>query len=96
MKTETAAVITQPRVRIEHLVGVVAPVKRRLAAEPEGGAALLDCGLAVAGAREALVGISVARGAVAVGVALVVDGKACAAGIAKSAKPKATASRAKR
>ena len=49
MKTETAsAVIARPRVRIEHLVGVVTLVERRLAAEPEGGIALLECGLAVA------------------------------------------------
>src|ERR1039458_1192002 len=74
MKTETAsAVIARPSVRFEHLVGAVTLVERRLAAEPEGGFALLECGLAVAGAREALVGIGVARGAIAVGVALIVD-----------------------
>src|ERR1039458_3794559 len=76
MKTETAsAVIARPSVRFEHLVGAVTLVERRLAAEPEGGVALLDRGLAVAGAREALVGIGVARSAIAVGVALVVDGE---------------------
>src|ERR1039458_970303 len=76
MKTETAsAVIARPSVRFEHLVGAVTLVERRLAAEPEGGIALLDRGLAVAGAREALVGIGVARGAIAVGVAMVVDGE---------------------
>ena len=76
MKTETAsAVIARPSVRFEHLVGVVALVERRLVAEPQGGVALLDRGLAVVGAREALVGIGVARGAIAVGVALIVDGE---------------------
>src|ERR1035437_695023 len=76
MKTETAsAVIARPSVRFEHLVGAVTLVERRLAAEPEGGVALLDRGLAIVGAREALVGIGVARGAIAVGVALVVDGE---------------------
>src|ERR1039458_2337960 len=75
MKTETAsAVIARPSVRFEHLIGAVTLVERRLAAEPEGGVALLECGLAVAGAREALVGIGVARGAIAVGVALIGDG----------------------
>src|ERR1019366_3975681 len=76
MKTETAsAVIARPSVRFEHLIGAVTLVERRLAAEPEGGVALLECGLAVAGAREALVGIGVARGAIAVGVALIVGGE---------------------
>ena len=47
MKTETAsAVIARPSVRFEYLVGAVTLVERRLAAEPEGGVALLECGLA--------------------------------------------------
>ena len=43
IKTKTAsAVIARPSVRFEHLVGIVALVKRRLVAEPQGGVALLD------------------------------------------------------
>src|ERR1022692_3119046 len=42
MKTETAsAVIARPSVRFEHLIGAVTLVERRLAAEPEGGVALI-------------------------------------------------------
>src|ERR1035437_6895036 len=74
--TARSAFAVRPGVRIEHLVGVIALVEGTLlAAEPEGGIALLDRGLAVAGTREAGVGIGVARGAVAVGVALVFDGE---------------------
>src|SRR5664280_359571 len=74
--TACSAFAVRPGVRIEHPVGVVALVEGTLlAAEPEGGVALLDRGLAGAGTREALVGIDVARGAVAVGIALIVDGE---------------------
>src|ERR1039458_1340244 len=74
--TAHSAFVVRPGVRIEHPVGVVALVEGTLlAAEPEGGVALLDRGLAVAGTREAGVGIGVARRAVAIGIALVVDGE---------------------
>ena len=97
MKTDTAsAVIARPSVRIEHPTGVVALVERRLIAEPQGGVALLDCSLAVAGAREALVRIGVARGAITVAVALVVDGKGVRCGHCQKRNPKAATSTAKR
>src|ERR1035437_3596420 len=74
--TAHSAFVVRPGVRIEHPVGVVALGEcTLLAAEPEGGVALLDRGLAVAGTREAGVGIGVARRAVAIGIALVVDGE---------------------
>src|ERR1039457_6516992 len=74
--TAHSAFAVRPGVRIEHPVGVVALVEGTLlAAEPECGVALLDRGLAVAGTREAGVGIDVARGAVAIGIALIVDGE---------------------
>src|SRR5664279_5709523 len=74
--TACSAFAFRPGERIEHPVGVVALVEGTLlAAEPEGGVALLDRGLAGAGTREAGVGIGVARRAVAIGIALVVDGE---------------------
>src|ERR1039457_6487116 len=74
--TACSAVLARPVDRIEYPVGVVALVEAALlAAEPECGVALLDRGLAGAGTREAGVGIDVARGAVAIGIALIVDGE---------------------
>jgi len=53
--TACSAFAVRPGERIEHPVGVVALVEGALlAAEPEGGVALLDRALAVAGVREAL------------------------------------------
>ena len=67
---------TRPAEWIENPVGVVVLVDRALlATEPEGGVALLKRGLATAGARKLLVGIGIARRAVAIGIALVVDGE---------------------
>src|ERR1035441_11025687 len=86
--TAASAVIVRPGERIEHPVGVVALVEGALlAAEPEGGVALLDRGLAGAGTREALVGIDVARRAVAVGIALIVDGEGVRRGRGEQGQP---------
>src|ERR1035441_5983996 len=86
--TACSAVLARPVDRIEYPVGVVALVEAALlAAEPEGGVALLDRGLAGAGTREALVGIAVARRAVAVGIALIVDGEGVRRGRGQQGQP---------
>jgi hypothetical protein len=86
--TACSAFAFRPGERIEHPVGVVALVEGALlAAEPEGGVALLDRGLAGAGTREALVGIAVARRAVAVGIALVFDGEGVSRGRGQQGQP---------
>src|SRR5450631_244228 len=76
-RSTASAAVARPGERIEHPVAVELLIERLLAAQPQCGVALLDDGLAVAGARirEALVGIGVARRAVAIRVALIVDGE---------------------
>src|ERR1700690_2071329 len=66
--TAGSAFAVRPIDWIEHPVGVVALIERLRLADREGGVALLDRALAVAGVRAALVGIGVARATVAVGV----------------------------